>query len=162
MRVEPSLAVGLGVVSVTCDGLTIEPVEGKDYNYKICLPEESTAKPEYTIYGSIIENDKYCGSSVGMSMAKEGKIIGLLHSHNEHWWSRTWHSDDTHHWHECLVDGCTITGNSQKDSYGTHVYNQENNTKCVCGKAKPSSTTFSPGQSCTRGQIVTFRYRDKK
>lgn len=25
-----------------------------------------------------------------------------------------------------------------------------------------SSTTFSPGQTCTRGQIVTFLYRDKK
>ncbi len=49
---------------------------------------------------------------------------------HEHNWSTEWTSNDTHHWHECLTAGCTITENSEKDSYGVHIYDDEQDEYC--------------------------------
>lgn len=46
------------------------------------------------------------------------------------WDKANWSSDDTSHWHECLNPGCPITGNSEKDNYVPHVY--ENDADAVC------------------------------
>lgn len=37
-----------------------------------------------------------------------------------HTWSTLWSTDETAHWHECLISDCDITVNSQKDGYGLH------------------------------------------
>ena len=51
-----------------------------------------------------------------------------------HEWSADWTTDATHHWHECLAEGCGITGDSEKDGYGVHVYDNKQDTDCnVCG-----------------------------
>jgi len=51
-----------------------------------------------------------------------------------HAWAEAWSQDDTHHWHACLADGCTITSDSGKDGYGVHVYDDERDPDCnVCG-----------------------------
>lgn len=61
-------------------------------------------------------------------------------------WSEEWSYDEDSHWHTCTNDGCGITDNSEKNSYGKHDYgewvieteaaeNQEGSRyqKCKCG-----------------------------
>ena len=38
-----------------------------------------------------------------------------------HRWSDKWTSGETHHWHECLNQGCDLTDDSQKDGYAEHT-----------------------------------------
>ena len=43
-----------------------------------------------------------------------------------HQWATEWTSDDTHHWHECTAEGCTLTAgtaNSGKDGGEKDLYN---------------------------------------
>ena len=44
-------------------------------------------------------------------------------SEHTHTWAAGWSKDDTHHWHECTADGCTITANADKDGYAAHTWN---------------------------------------
>ena len=46
-----------------------------------------------------------------------------------HSWSTDWSSTGTHHWHECLNDGCPITENSEKNGYGEHTYTYGDSTE---------------------------------
>lgn len=43
-----------------------------------------------------------------------------------HTWSDKWTTTDTHHWHECISEtgDCDLTDDSQKDSYGEHVFSE--------------------------------------
>ncbi len=38
-----------------------------------------------------------------------------------HTWSRTWTTDDTHHWHKCTAPGCPVTDPDRKDGYAPHT-----------------------------------------
>ena len=49
---------------------------------------------------------------------------------HEHNWSADWSVNETHHWHECSANGCTITDNSGKDGYAEHDFTAG---ACVCG-----------------------------
>lgn len=49
------------------------------------------------------------------------------HKHN---WSADWFVNETHHWHECSANGCSITDNSGKDGYAAHDFTAG---ACVCG-----------------------------
>lgn len=49
------------------------------------------------------------------------------HSHS---WAGGWTSDGTHHWHECIAGGCTVTDNSDKYGYGVHVYDNDTDEYC--------------------------------
>lgn len=58
----------------------------------------------------------------------------LVKEEHVHVWSDVWSADGEHHWHECTVDGCTVTDNADKDGYGDHVYSDDHDTTCdVCG-----------------------------
>ena len=59
---------------------------------------------------------------------------------HSHVWSRNWESDDSHHWHECEMDGCPVDDDSQKDGYGAHNFIDG---VCVCGKPMPHSHVWS-------------------
>ncbi len=39
---------------------------------------------------------------------------------HKHKWSATWTGSNTHHWHECENEGCTVTDNALKNGYGEH------------------------------------------
>ena len=52
-----------------------------------------------------------------------------------HSWSQSWERNDTHHWHNCTAENCTVTDNSQKDGYAEHDFSNGN---CVCGQSKPT------------------------
>ena len=47
---------------------------------------------------------------------------GIVEEEHTHSWSAAWFKDDTHHWHECEAEGCDVTSNSGKGSYGAHSY----------------------------------------
>ena len=72
-----------------------------------------------------------CGYKVG------GTVTPPVHNHI---WSQMWESNETHHWHNCIDDGCTVTDNSQKDGYAEHDFTNGN---CVCGKAAPHTHVWS-------------------
>ena len=70
-------------------------------------------------------------------------------SSHVHSWSSEWSKDETHHWHECTAEGCTVTDNADKDGYAEHVWGEGETTKpatetekgqktftCVCGATK--------------------------
>jgi len=55
----------------------------------------------------------------------------IVHVHD---WAEAWQSNDTHHWHECTAEGCTVAVDSGKDSYGTHRYTNAADATCNdCG-----------------------------
>lgn len=41
-----------------------------------------------------------------------------------HSWADDWAHDETHHWHNCTAEGCTVTVDSEKDGYGEHTFNE--------------------------------------
>ncbi len=47
-----------------------------------------------------------------------------------HEWAQTWESNETHHWHNCIADGCFITDVSDKYGYAEHDFSDGD---CVCG-----------------------------
>ena len=62
----------------------------------------------------------------------------------DHDWDTAWSGDDTHHWHECTADGCTITGNSQKLGYGVHTGGTATcHTKAVCDECGEEYGAFN-------------------
>ena len=70
-------------------------------------------------------------------------------SSHQHIWSSEWTYNETHHWHECTAEDCTVTDNADKDGYAEHVWDKGTVTKpatetekgqktftCVCGATK--------------------------
>jgi len=59
-------------------------------------------------------------------------------SEHVHAWAAEWSTDETHHWHECLAENCSIIDDSGKDGYAAHVYDDEMDEACnVCGHIRP-------------------------
>ena len=63
-----------------------------------------------------------------------------------HQWTTEWTSDDNHHWHECMAEGCTLTAgtaNSEKGGYAEHNWTAANCTTAkacsICGKTDGSA-----------------------
>ena len=53
---------------------------------------------------------------------------------HRHAWAEAWTADETHHWHECLVSGCTAEKPVGQKGYGKHVYDGDQDVDCnVCG-----------------------------
>ena len=53
-----------------------------------------------------------------------------------HQWATEWTSDGTHHWHECMAEGCTLTAgtaNSEKGGYAEHNWR----TGCTATDGSP-------------------------
>lgn len=64
-----------------------------------------------------------------------------VHEHN---WAADWASDENNHWHECGTQGCPVTDNSQKDSYGAHTYGS-----WVTDKSATSYQSGTKHRDCT-------------
>ncbi|USF28327.1 hypothetical protein N510_003286 [Firmicutes bacterium ASF500] len=58
------------------------------------------------------------------------------------WYRKT--PSETHHWHACTAADCPITGDDQKDGYGVHTYDDDQDDTCNdCGYTRtvdPSHT----------------------
>jgi len=59
-------------------------------------------------------------------------VSGMKHIHS---WATEWSSDADYHWHNCQGEGdCNIADVSQKDGYGTHGYDNDEDASCdTCG-----------------------------
>lgn len=62
---------------------------------------------------------------------------------HEHEWSSDWSKDAGYHWHECTVEGCDISLNSQKDGYEAHDFDVTNTTPATCTEAGSQTLTCS-------------------
>ena len=68
---------------------------------------------------------------------------GAVKTEHVHKWAEEWNSNDTHHWHDCVNEGCTAD-DASKDAYGAHswVKDEAKSTAtnlvyaCTCGKTK--------------------------
>ena len=56
----------------------------------------------------------------------------------DHSWSKDWSYDENGHWHECDNKDCPVTDNSEKDGYGKHTYDEDNECS-ICGYVDPAS-----------------------
>lgn len=63
-----------------------------------------------------------------------------------HQWATKWTSDGSHHWHECMAEGCTLTAgtaNSEKGGYEEHDWTAANCTTAktcsICDKTEGSA-----------------------
>ena len=109
---------------------------------------------EVTMGGKILGEGEYTYSKETGTIVIE-QVTGNIcisaeaSSSHEHSWSSEWSKDETHHWHECTAEGCTVTDNADKDGYAEHVWDKGTVTKpatetekgqktftCVCGATK--------------------------
>ncbi len=61
-----------------------------------------------------------------------------------HAWAAEWSKNDTHHWYNCTVANCFVKNDSERDSYGAHVYTNDADTICnTCGYER--TVTPAPG-----------------
>lgn len=74
--------------------------------------------------------------------------VKLIASGTTHSWATAWSSDADYHWHNCEGAGdCNITDVSQKDGYGTHSYDNDQDATCdTCGYTRTitSGDTIAP------------------
>ena len=63
-----------------------------------------------------------------------------------HSWSGGWTANDTHHWHACTADGCTITEDSACSGYEAHDFSTYPYRCTVC--------EFSPGHEHYGGKAT--------
>lgn len=59
-------------------------------------------------------------------------ISAFAVTEHTHSWSSTWTANDTHHWHACANDNCTITSESECSGYGAHDFSQYPYRCTVC------------------------------
>lgn len=121
---------GNALGSVTADGSTMKTVTSQ-------LNLSNYANGEYKFSFWVVNSKGAASSSVERTITiTESGIDGLdtVGSHTHEWNMNGWSTNETHHWHECTAAGCDLTDNSQKQSYGAHVYDNNTDTTCnTCG-----------------------------
>ena len=97
----------------------------------------------YQVYTEDLVLSDVNSNSVYENNASISLTITTPHVHQ---WATEWTSDDTHHWHECTAEGCTLTAgtaNSGKDGYAEHDWTAANCTTAktcsICGKTEGSA-----------------------
>lgn len=97
----------------------------------------------YRVYTEDLVLSDVDSNSVYENNASISLTITTSHVHQ---WATEWASDDTHHWHECTAEGCTLTAgtaNSGKDGYAEHNWAAANCTTAktcsICGKTEGSA-----------------------
>lgn len=97
----------------------------------------------YQVYTEDLVLSDVNSNSVYENNASISLTITTPHVHQ---WATEWTSDDTHHWHECTAEGCTLTAgtaNSEKGGYEEHNWTAANCTTAktcsICGKTEGSA-----------------------
>lgn len=97
----------------------------------------------YRVYTEDLVLSDVNSNSVYENNASISLTITTPHVHQ---WATEWTSDGTHHWHECMAEGCTLTAgtaNSGKDGYAEHNWTAANCTTAktcsICGKTEGSA-----------------------
>lgn len=97
----------------------------------------------YRVYTEDLVLSDVNSNSVYENNASISLTITTPHVHQ---WATEWTSDGTHHWHECMAEGCTLTAgtaNSGKGGYAEHDWTAANCTTAktcsICGKTEGSA-----------------------
>lgn len=97
----------------------------------------------YQVYTEDLVLSDVNSNSVYENNASISLTITTPHVHQ---WAANWISDGTHHWHECMAEGCTLTAgtaNSEKGGYAEHNWTAANCTTAktcsICGKTEGSA-----------------------
>lgn len=97
----------------------------------------------YQVYTEDLVLSDVNSNSVYENNASISLTITTPHVHQ---WATEWTSDGTHHWHECMAEGCTLTAgtaNSEKGGYKEHDWTAANCTTAktcsICGKTEGSA-----------------------
>ena len=97
----------------------------------------------YRVYTEDLVLSDVDSNSVYENNASISLTITTPHVHQ---WAANWTSDGTHHWHECMAEGCTLTAgtaNSEKGGYEEHDWTAANCTTAktcsICGKTEGSA-----------------------
>lgn len=97
----------------------------------------------YRVYTEDLVLSDVDSNSVYENNASVSLTITTPHVHQ---WATEWTSDGTHHWHECMAEGCTLTAgtaNSEKGGYAEHNWTAANCTTAktcsICGKTEGSA-----------------------
>lgn len=97
----------------------------------------------YQVYTEDLVLSDVDSNSVYENNASISLTITTPHVHQ---WATEWTSDDTHHWHECTAEGCTLTAgtaNSEKGGYEGHDWTAANCTTAktcsICDKTEGSA-----------------------
>lgn len=97
----------------------------------------------YRVYTEDLVLSDVNSNSVYENNASISLTITTPHVHQ---WATEWTSDGTHHWHECMAEGCTLTAgtaNSEKGGYAEHNWTAANCTTAkacsICGKTEGSA-----------------------
>lgn len=97
----------------------------------------------YRVYTEDLVLSDVDSNSVYENNASISLTITTPHVHQ---WATKWTSDGTHHWHECMAEGCTLTAgtaNSEKGGYEEHDWTAANCTTAktcsICGKTEGSA-----------------------
>lgn len=97
----------------------------------------------YQVYTEDLVLSDVNSNSVYENNASVSLTITTPHVHQ---WAANWTSDGTHHWHECMAEGCTLTAgtaNSEKGGYEEHDWTAANCTTAktcsICGKTEGSA-----------------------
>lgn len=97
----------------------------------------------YQVYTEDLVLSDVNSNSVYENNASISLTITTPHVHQ---WATNWTSDGSHHWHECMAEGCTLTAgtaNSEKGGYEEHNWTAANCTTAktcsICGKTGGSA-----------------------
>lgn len=97
----------------------------------------------YQVYTEDLVLSDVNSNSVYENNASISLTITTPHVHQ---WATNWTSDGSHHWHECMAEGCTLTAgtaNSKKGGYAEHDWTAANCTTAktcsICGKTEGSA-----------------------
>lgn len=97
----------------------------------------------YQVYTEDLVLSDVNSNSVYENNASISLTITTPHVHQ---WATNWTSDGSHHWHECMAEGCTLTAgtaNSGKDGYAEHNWTAANCTTAktcsICDKTEGSA-----------------------
>lgn len=97
----------------------------------------------YRVYTEDLVLSDVDSNSVYENNASISLTITTPHVHQ---WATNWTSDGSHHWHECMAEGCTLTAgtaNSEKGGYAEHNWTAANCTTAkacsICGKTEGSA-----------------------
>ena len=135
---------GGGQIHVRLDSL-----DGKEIATLTC-PETGNDWSNYVeLSGDLTETTKgmhdvylYFENNTGKTYV--ANVDWFRFTESEHAWSTEWTWNETHHWHECTAEGCTVTDNADKDGYAEHVWDE--------GKVTTEPTESSKGEktyTCT-------------
>ena len=69
-----------------------------------------------------------------------------------HSWESRWTASDTHHWHACAADGCTIASDAECSGYGAHDFSRYPYRCTVC-EYSSAHTHYGGNATCEYNAI---------